>query len=286
MKNYVVTNAYLNTPPFIKLKEALASAFRNFGEEVVFLSNDEAVKLLDEDGNGAPVLFFDKDLILCEMLEKRGYRSVNSPKTIEICDDKARTFVFFEGKIAMPETVVAPFTYSNVGYTDLNFLNRVERLGYPLVVKESKSSFGKGVYLAENRNAVERIVKNLNGNTLVFQKFIKESFGRDLRVYVVGGKAVACAERININDFRSNVAGGGKMKPVSSGDAAYSEYIRLAEKAACALGADFVGVDVLFSNCGPMLCELNSNAHFSALSDATGVDVASKIVEYYLSLKR
>ncbi len=285
MKNYVVTNAYLKTKPFLKLKSALEEAFEALGEPAVFLTNDEAFSLLKKEGNGAPVLFFDKDTILCEMLEKRGYRSINSSNTIEICDDKAKTFVALNGKVPMPETIVAPFTYANVGYTDFNFLSRVEALGYPLIVKESKGSFGCGVHLASDRDQLMEIVKGSHGAPLIFQRYIAESRGRDLRVYVVGGKAVAAAERINERDFRSNVTGGGRMKAISIADDFYSKHIRLAERAANGVHADFAGVDILFSNDGPLVCEINSNAHFSALTEATGIDVAKAIAGYYLSVK-
>lgn len=286
MKNYVITNAYLNTPPFLKLKSMLKKAFEELGESAVFLTNDEAFSLLGKEGNGAPVLFFDKDVILCEMLEKRGYRSINSSNTIEICDDKAKTFVALDGKLPMPKTVVAPFTYANVGYSDFNFIKRAEEFGYPMIVKESKGSFGFGVHLARDRVELTEIIERSHGTPLIFQQYIAESRGRDLRIYVVGGRAVAAAERINECDFRSNVTGGGKMKAVSLTDDFYSKHVLLAEHAASCVNADFAGVDVLFSNDGPLVCEINSNAHFAALTEATGVDVAKAIVTHYLSFKR
>ena len=350
MKNYVVTNAYLNTPAFESLKNSLKSAFDYFGEQAEFLTNDKAYGLCREsgktadffagdnarftdcndcgrcgvdgrnnefiaggneqvgadndcglcckngmepvvaagdnwqaaDGERGRVLFFDKDINLCKLLEKRGYRSVNSSKVIEICDDKAKTFVELYGKVPMPETLIAPFTFANIGYTDLSFLDEVEKLGYPLILKDGKGSFGKQVFLINNRAELQQKVKEFAGESIVFQKFIEESRGRDVRVYVVGGRAVACAERYNKDDFRSNVQSGGKMTAIIINDSNYKEFVLLAEKTAKMLGADFAGVDILYSNECPLVCEVNSNAHFAGLTKATGIDVARCIVKYFL----
>ncbi len=286
MKNYVVTNAYLNTEAFVNLKKSLSAAFEKAGEKAIFLGNDEAYSLCERKGGNNPILFFDKDIPLCRLLEKQGYRSINSAKVIETCDDKVKTFACLCGDFPMPKTVLAPFTYSNVGYTDYNFIARTEeKLSYPIVVKDGQGSFGKQVFLAKNRDELVASLKSLAGRPIVLQEYIAESAGRDLRVYVVGGKAVACAERINENDFRSNVQSGGHMKPVDFSDEKHADYTALAERVSAYIGADFAGVDLLFSKRGPLVCEINSNAHFSALSAATGVDVAYEIVKYYLSLK-
>lgn len=298
MKNYVITNAYLNTPAFESLKNSLKSAFDYFGEQAEFLTNDKAYGLCRKngvesgfaageelrkfDGEKGRVLFFDKDINLCKLLEKRGYRSINSSKVIEICDDKAKTFVELYGKVPMPETIIAPFTFANIGYTDLSFLDEVEKLGYPLILKDGKGSFGKQVFLINNRAELQQKVKEFAGESIVFQKFIEESCGRDVRVYVVGGKAVSCAERYNKDDFRSNVQSGGKMTAIDVNDNNYKEFILLAEKTAKILGADFAGVDILYSNDCPLVCEVNSNAHFAGLTKATGIDVARCIVKHFL----
>lgn len=288
MKNYVVTNAYLNTNAFIELKTALKNAFDELGEKVEFLTNAQAYSLCDKDGNGQPILFFDKDLILCRLLEKRGYRSVNGSKVIENCDDKAKTYAELFGLVPMPKTIIAPFTYENIGYTDFDFVRQAEeKLRYPVIIKDGKGSFGRQVYKAENRAELIEKLKFLQGRSIVMQEFIAESAGRDFRIYVVGGKAVAGGERVNENDFRSNVQSGGTMHSIDvNGSAKYKEITLLAEKTAKIMGADFAGVDILLSDRGALVCEVNSNAHFSALSKATGVDVAKKIVEHYLSLKK
>ena len=96
---------------------------------------------------------------------------------------------------------------------------------------------------------------------------------------------MALGMRKNDFDFRSNVTSGGEMLKIDDGE--YENYKQLAIKAAAVVKADFAGVDLLIGDGGkPVVCEINSNAHFYALSKASGVDVAEKIAEYYLSLKR
>lgn len=281
MKNYIIVNEFLNTNSFNQIYSELKNAFLSLGAEVELLTNVTAKKLLKENGNGTPILFFDKDLFLAKQLEKCGYRCVNSAKVIETCDDKAKTYLALLGKIKMPKTLLAPFSYNTVGFTNFNFLRDIEReLCYPFVIKQNKGSFGEQVYLVnDNKQAIETL-KKIGHTEVLFQQYIKNSCGKDYRVYVVGGRVVACALRYNESDFRSNVASGGKMQMVNL-PASYQE---LAVNACNVLGADFAGVDLLIGDNGPLVCEVNSNAHFTALSKITGVNVAKCIAEYILNL--
>lgn len=282
MKNYLVINHFLNIESFSNLYLSLEKAFEKRGERVEILTNIQARKLLEKNGNNAPVLFFDKDVLLCKLLEKSGYKCVNGSFVIETCDDKAKTYAHLYNDFLMPKTILPPFSYAVNDYLLNDFLVLAgNELGYPLVVKQNKGSFGEQVHLVNDINELKTLVKSFNSANFLLQEFISSSAGKDLRVYVVGGNAVAHALRYSETDFRSNVTSGGKMKSVEGVD----DYIEVAKKVANFLGADFVGVDLLFSPKGPMVCEVNSNAHFRALSNVTGVDVAQKIVDYYLSLR-
>jgi ribosomal protein S6--L-glutamate ligase/gamma-F420-2:alpha-L-glutamate ligase len=100
--------------------------------------------------------------------------------------------------------------------------------------------------------------------------------GKDLRVYVIGGKVVACALRYNENDFRSNVVSGGSMKQIDVDE----KYLQTAIAVCNYLEADFAGVDLLFGDNGPIVCEINSNPHFKSTLDCTGVDLSGYILEH------
>ena len=169
----------------------------------------------------------------------------------------------------------------------VNFLKEAEKkIPYPVVVKSSVGSFGCQVALAENYDELKKKTQELSKfGRVIYQQFIATSKGKDIRVYVIGGRAVALGMRKNDFDFKSNVTSGGEMLKIDDGE--YENYKQLAIKAASVVKADFAGVDLLIGDGGkPVVCEINSNAHFYALSKASGVDVAEKIAEYYLSLKR
>ena len=107
------------------------------------------------------------------------------------------------------------------------------------------------------------------------QEFIACSKGKDIRVNIVGGKAVAAMLRYNDNDFRSNISNGGKSKPI-----ALTAAQERAAIAACeAVGADFAGVDILLGET-PLVCEVNSNPHFKSTLDCTGVDLSEYILRH------
>ena len=282
MKNYLVINQFYNAKSFETVYGALQNAFAEFGEELEIITNVQARGLLTVNGKGAPVLFFDKDVNLAKLLEKAGYRCVNNSFVIETCDDKSKTYLALKDNFLMPKTILAPFCYDGVKYSSYEFLEEMgEELGYPLIVKENKGSFGAQVYKVNDINELENLVKGFNHCQFLLQEFVETSVGKDLRVYVVGGKAVAYAQRYNENDFRSNINFGGSMVKVEI----ESKYTACAEEVAKALGADFCGIDLLFGNDDPLVCEVNSNAQFNALSETTGVNVAKEIVKYFLALK-
>ena len=178
----------------------------------------------------------------------------------------------------MPKTVIAPKTFDGVGYTDLSFLRVAEeKLGFPMVVKEAFGSFGQQVYLAEDSVQLREIVEKIGAKPFLMQEFISSSRGRDLRINVVGGKVVGVMYRENLEDFRSNISGGGTGRAYSPTKAQEE----MALTACRALGLDFAGVDVLFGQDGePILCEVNSNPHFKSSLQYTGVDVALEIIRY------
>jgi ribosomal protein S6--L-glutamate ligase/gamma-F420-2:alpha-L-glutamate ligase len=147
------------------------------------------------------------------------------------------------------------------------------------VIKESYGSFGEQVYLAHTIEEAQATVAAIGAKPFLFQKFISSSFGRDVRVNVVGGSAVCAMERVGrAGDFRSNIAGGG----VGSGYTLSPDEEALAVRAAAAVGADFAGVDLLFGEGGMLVCEVNSNPHFTGTYKHTGINLAVPILEHIL----
>jgi RimK family alpha-L-glutamate ligase len=282
MKNYLIVNQFFCLESFEKIYKLLKDAFANLGQELEIITNTQARDLAKVNGNGSKILFWDKDVFLATLLEKSGYRLINSARAVEICDDKAKTYLQLLNKVAMPKTIIAPFVYDNYQYGDTGFLNEVAKeLGFPLVVKENKGSFGAQVYLVNDITELKNLVNSIGHCNILFQEFISGSAGKDFRVYIVGGKVVASALRTNDKDFRSNIASGGKMKKVELD----KNYAEIALKACQEIGVDFAGVDLLIGENGPLVCEVNSNAHFIALNEVSGVNIALEIAKYFLITK-
>ncbi|MDD3920502.1 MAG: RimK family alpha-L-glutamate ligase, partial [Eubacteriales bacterium] len=206
------------------------------------------------------VLFWDKDVALATQLEQRGLPVFNSAQSILKCDDKSLTYLALKRTgLPMPRTIIAPKTFPAIGYSDTAFVDQAAaRLGFPLVLKECFGSFGQQVYLFNDLESLRAKVLSLAGTPLLFQELIQASYGRDVRINVVGDRVVASLLRESQNgDFRSNLTLGGSMKRYTPSQAE----AELALRAVKELGLAFAGVDVLFGPNGPMLCEVNSNAH-------------------------
>lgn len=160
--------------------------------------------------------------------------------------------------------------------------------GAPLVIKLLQSAQGKGVVSTETDKAAESVInafKSLQANILV-QEFIKEAAGKDLRCFVVNGKVVASIERsAPKGEFRSNIHMGGTAKKIKI----TLEERRLAIKAAKILNLAVAGVDIIRSNKGPLLLEVNSSPGLEGIETATGKDIANEMImaiEKKLKFKR
>lgn len=287
MTGWLVVNGYLQSEKFDEIYGWLIKAAEKRKFELRKIANDQLDSILQissgkTDWRVKPdfVLFWDKDVRLAKMLEAEGFRVFNSGEAIEICDDKALTFIKLKNTdIKMPKTFVAPMTFDKE-YKDYTFVLQVqESLGYPMVIKENKGSFGEQVYLVNNYNEAVDKIKNIRHCNFIMQEFVERSKGNDVRIHVVGDKVVTAMERINEDDFRANVTNGGKMKGYKPSEA----QCEMALKVCRHLKLDFAGVDIMFGKNGePVLCEVNSNAHFKNIYDCTKVNVAEQIIDYIL----
>lgn len=285
MKGWLVTNAFLRTQKFNELYSYFLNGAQTLGIELHAYTSAELSAPVSSDFSEFGikpdfVLFWDKDVYLARRLERAGFRLFNSAFAVETCDSKAQTALALNGVAPMPKTIIAPKTFLNVGYTDLTFLDDAAKvLGLPFVIKEEYGSFGQQVYLANTLDEAKQIVSDLCGKSFVMQQFVSDSFGRDIRVNVVGGKAVCAMLRVSRSDFRSNITLGGTTEPHTL----TKEEETVALAAAKAVGADFAGVDVLFGAEGPLICEVNSNPHFKSTLDCTGVDLSKHILQHIVT---
>lgn len=280
MKGVIITNGYANTEGIAYQVKRLIEEFSALGVEVENVKTDTLIAYISggkvECNITADfIIYLDKDVHIASMLEKAGYRLFNTREAIEVCDDKIKTHIALSGcGVNMPDTISSPLMYREV---EDEFYLSVERLGYPMVVKEAHGSLGGGVWLVKNRQELIALRQKLKMKPHLYQKFIESSKGKDYRVIVVGGKVVAYYMRESTSDFRSNIELGGTGKKVDLPIA----YVNVAEKVSKILGLDYCGVDLLIG-CEPIVCEVNSNAFFTGAEKVTGVNVARRYVEYIL----
>jgi ribosomal protein S6--L-glutamate ligase len=204
--------------------------------------------------------------------ESMGVQVLNNAQAIAVSRDKLfASQEFVRAGLNMP---VTGFADSPRDTADL--IRMVG--GAPLIVKLLQGAQGKGVVLAETQKAAESVInalQSLDANLLV-QEFIKEAGGTDLRCFVVGGKVVAAIERRAAEgEYRANLHQGGTARMVQL-EAAEKQ---MAVKACKALGLDVAGVDILRSDRGPLLLEVNSSPGLEGIEGATGLDLAGKMIQ-------
>jgi ribosomal protein S6--L-glutamate ligase len=206
-------------------------------------------------------------------LEQMGVFTLNSAQAIGTSRDKLRAFQILSAhEIGFPPTAFVRDRES--ARTALEQVG-----GAPVIIKLIEGAQGAGVILADTKKSAEAIIEAflVARQDVIVQKFVSESRGRDLRVLVVGSKAVAAMRRRAAPDeFRSNVHRGGRTERARL----TPELEALALKSAQILGLRVAGVDLIESDEGPLVLEVNSSPGLEGIESATGIDVAAAIVEH------
>ena len=312
-QGWLIVNEYLDTEKFLEIRKLfLSGAEKKNVKLTVYTNADFAVDLSGavvksrafDEGEPEFIIFYDKDIALASALEKMGYRLYNSADAIDVCDSKVKTAEKIaeynlnckgdEAKILMPKTYKVPFTYENIGIKDsysFDFLDYVEKDlceagegalsgAYPMVIKESNSSFGMGVHLAGSREEAVKLICEYGNKECIIQEYLSYSSGRDYRLQMVSDKCVCAMMRSNENDFRANITNGGKMSEYKPTD----EDLSLARNVMKCLKLDFAGIDIMHDKSGrAVFLEANSNAHFKNIYDLTGINAAEKMIEYIVA---
>lgn len=283
MRGWLVVNGFTQTHKFLELYSFLEQAAARRGVELERMSTLQVAPLLAQGALSCNkpdfVIFWDKDVRLCRALELAGCTCLNSAAAIAACDDKALTYLeLLRANVPQPATVLTPKTFHAQTWAATSFPQSVAAsLGLPVVVKECFGSFGAQVHLARSATEVACILESMDTRPSLCQEFIATSAGHDVRLQVVGGQVVAAMERTSQHDFRANITNGGKARPWDPAP----EQVEVALRASQALGLDFAGVDLLFGpDNKPLVCEVNSNAHFVNLYHATGINVADLILAH------
>jgi len=207
-------------------------------------------------------------------LERMGVLFINGSDAIDNVKDKLYTMqILAQNNIPHPKTMLVK------NPVDSNYVQKY--IGFPIVVKSLSGTHGKGVYLAENKRNFEQLVEMMeqfnDRFNIILQEFVKDSFGKDLRIIVVGGKVIGAMKRESTDgDFRANVTRGGGAEPIEIDE--QMEYLAL--ESTKLLGLDIGGVDLLYDNDGYKICEVNSSPGFYGMEKYTEIRVAEQIVTY------
>lgn len=222
------------------------------------------------------VIMRDKSPIIAKAFEFYNIPAFNSSETIRICDDKAIMSQILQQKgIKRPETIISPETYNKpIG---LEFINQVaDILGFPLVIKKTKSSHGIGVSMARSYKELANYKDCIE--PLVFERYVPVPFGQDIRVFIVGEQIIGVMKRKSITgDFRSNIELGGKGYKT----AITNDIKLLAQTAAKAVKADYCGVDIINGD-EPKVIEVNCNPGFRCMDEINSIDTASYVLDYIM----
>lgn len=212
---------------------------------------------------------------IVRQLEMQGIYSLSSSIAINRTRDKLRSMqLLSKAGVAIPKTVFSRNT------ADIDSL--IDMVGgVPVIIKLARGTHGNGVVLAETKRMAKSALQalylhNEDGTNILIQEFIKESAGTDIRAFVVGGRVVASMKRQSLDDdFRSNLHKGGEGTVIKLTE----EERKMAVKAARAMGLTIAGVDMMRSDRGPLILEVNASPGFG-IEKVTGRDVATPILEY------
>ncbi len=282
--------ALLASNPELYSNKRIVEAGMARGHEMVFLNVEQAYMKLDATEpeiryrGGNIIDEFDAIIprikpsmtfyacALIRQFDSMGAFCLNTAEAITQSRDKLlATQLFAKHDIHIP---ITGFAKSPLDTKDL--IKMVN--GAPLIIKLLESTQGKGVVLAETNKAAESVInafKSVQTNILV-QEFIKEANGQDIRCFVVNGKVVASMQRQAAKgEFRANIHQGGSASKIKI----TAEERKLAIKAAKILSLPVAGVDIIRSNKGPLLLEVNSSPGLEGIENATGLDIANIMIE-------
>jgi ribosomal protein S6--L-glutamate ligase len=220
---------------------------------------------------GASILFYGTALV--RQFETMGVFTLNRSNAISCARDKLRSLQLLSCKgIGLPITGFAHAPDDIKGVIKMVG-------GAPLVIKLVEGTQGIGVVLTETNKAAESVIDAFWGlqSNILLQEYIKEAGGTDIRCFVVGGKVVAAMQRrAKEGEFRANLHRGGTAAPVKL----TRQERAMAVSAAKVIGLDVAGVDILRSDRGPLVIEVNSSPGLEGIEESSGEDIAGAMIRF------
>ena len=264
-----------------KAKNIDISVFTPNQFEMIVTKDDKKSILIDDKTTELPDFILPRTgsgttyyaLSVIRQLEHLGIYVCNGANAIEIVKDKLHMHqVLAHSRLPTPKTMLAKYPI------DTKIVAR--EIGFPLIIKNVTGSFGNGIYLSEAeekfRDIIELIYTNNEKANIIIQEFIHDSRGKDLRVFVLGGKVIGCMQRSSDVSFKANYSRGGSVTPFD----VTPEIEWLSTEAAKLVGLDVAGIDLLFDGDGFKICEANSAPDFQGLEKIVGKGIAEDIMDY------
>ena len=283
--------AVLSRNPNLYSTKRLVEAIKQHGHEARVIDHLKCDIVMDEDG---PSIFYDGEQLIdinaviprigasvtfygCAVVRQfemmNVFSSVNSV-AITRSRDKLRSLqILSRHKLKMPKTAFTNFSKNK----DNSIVDHIGKA--PVIIKLLEGTQGLGVMLAETKKAAESVIEAFEGlkARVILQEFIEEAGGADIRAFVVDGQVVGAMKRQGKDgEFRSNLHRGGSAEVLKLSRSEKTAAI----KAAKAMGLAVAGVDMLQSKRGPLILEVNSSPGLEGIEEATGVDIAGKIISY------
>jgi RimK family alpha-L-glutamate ligase len=253
---------------FIPEKVKVKVGLKYFGE--LFESLQPKAALVRGFGAAATQkIFFRLDLL--SAMEEYGIRLINSRNSLEISSDKFLTSLYLERhNIPTPKTVVCEDPDEAI--------ESFEELGGDVVIKPLYGSKGIGISRLADKGFAENVIYTLAELNQIFylQEFV-EHYNRDIRILVIGDKAIAGMYRVSDN-WKTNIHAGAHMEPIEL----KKDLRTIAEKAAKVTKTEIAGVDIIETKKGLQVLEVNSIPGFTALQKVTDINLAAEIISYFL----
>lgn len=221
---------------------------------------------------GAGTTYFA--LAVIRHLERLGVHTFNSAQSIEVVKDKLYTQqILAESDLPVPKTMLIKYPV-NVELVE-------KQVGFPVIVKTISGSHGSGVFLCETKSKFEALMELISATephvNIILQEFVQTSSGRDIRVFVIGGRVVACMERMSRDgSFKANFSRGGEVRAFKINPAI--EW--LATESTRILNLDIAGVDLLFDGDHFKICEANSSPGFQGIESCCEVSIPDEIYDF------
>jgi len=250
--------------------------------DLIVTREDERSILIDSERRELPDFVIPRmgsgttyfTLAVLRHMERLGIHVVNSPNSIETVKDKLFSHqILAKNNLPVPKTMLVKFPVN---------IDLVENsLGFPVVVKTLSGSQGSGVFLAENKRTFDDLMQLIEATNktanVILQEYVKSSKGMDLRVFTLGGRAIACFKRVNNEGgFKANFSAGGSVEPYEI----TPEIEWLATQTSNTLNLDMAGIDLLFDEDHFKICEANSSPGFEGLEKACDMSIPKEIFHY------